>query len=332
MTYDEIRPIREREYNKIQTLFKQDKDVQKTKKKRVADETLLQESFKKLRAAKVSGSESTQEIPTDDPKEITKEDVQNMLDIVPVLEFRVEALQVKYPIIDWEIHTEEKDYPLSNAVKILMLSEKLQVEEDNEMAKDLVMKIFMEANRPRNIYESVGSRAPRVILFGAILAISPVILKVPIVLIDHLVAPEVGTVSVVSPVERSAPLSTPYPSTTSESSFGSSFERSLDSSSLSSRPSRERYRSHIASVPSPTHDSRSIAPTHAGLLPPCKRFRDSYSPEDSGDEQMEVDTGDVEAVANVGISDEVVAHTGDGVGMRVEITASDVRRMMRSLR
>nr|GEY15340.1 hypothetical protein [Tanacetum cinerariifolium] len=51
------------------------------------------ESFKKLKAAKVSGSESTQEIPTDDLKEITKEDVQNMLEIVPVLKFRFEALQ-----------------------------------------------------------------------------------------------------------------------------------------------------------------------------------------------------------------------------------------------
>nr|GFA10969.1 hypothetical protein [Tanacetum cinerariifolium] len=28
-----------------------------------------------------------------------------MLEIVPVPEFKVEALQVKYPIIDWEIHT-----------------------------------------------------------------------------------------------------------------------------------------------------------------------------------------------------------------------------------
>nr|GFA19966.1 hypothetical protein [Tanacetum cinerariifolium] len=52
------------------------------------------------RAAEVSGSESTQEIPTDDPKEIIEEDVQNMLEIVPVPEFRVKALQVKYPIID----------------------------------------------------------------------------------------------------------------------------------------------------------------------------------------------------------------------------------------
>nr|GEX18871.1 hypothetical protein [Tanacetum cinerariifolium] len=41
----------------------------------------------------------------------------------------------------------EKDYPLSNAIMILMLSGKLQVEEDNEMTRDLVMKIFMEANK-----------------------------------------------------------------------------------------------------------------------------------------------------------------------------------------
>nr|GEZ57277.1 hypothetical protein [Tanacetum cinerariifolium] len=119
---------------------------------------------------------------------------QNMLEIVSVPEFKVEVLQVKYPIVDWEIHTEgfdredlvalwnlvkekfssavpsedkeealwvelkrvhhvsstkghdifmltEKDYPLANAVMILMLSGKLQVEEDNEMAIDLAMKI-----------------------------------------------------------------------------------------------------------------------------------------------------------------------------------------------
>nr|GEU33981.1 uncharacterized mitochondrial protein AtMg00810-like [Tanacetum cinerariifolium] len=232
MTYDKVRPIFKREYKKVQTLFKPDKDVEEPKKKKVANETLLRESFKKLRAAKVSGCESTQEIPSNDPKEMSKEDVQNMLEIIPVFEFKVEALQVKYPIIDWEIHIEgsrtywkiirvggiteayqdmlkgfdredlvalwnlvkekfstavpsvdkekalwveikrlfvpdaddvlwklqrhdmfmltEKYYPLSNAVMILMLSGKLQAEEDNEMARDLVMKIFMEANKPKS--------------------------------------------------------------------------------------------------------------------------------------------------------------------------------------
>ncbi|GKB02048.1 hypothetical protein Tco_0830092 [Tanacetum coccineum] len=47
--------------------------------------------------------------------------------------------------------------------------------------------------------ESVGSRAPRVILFGAIPAIIPVIPEVPIVPADPLVAPDVGIVSVASP-------------------------------------------------------------------------------------------------------------------------------------
>nr|GEX62778.1 hypothetical protein [Tanacetum cinerariifolium] len=60
---------------------------------------------KKLKAAEVLGSDSTQETPSNDPKEMSEEDVQNMLEIVLVSEFKVEALQVKYPIIDWEIHS-----------------------------------------------------------------------------------------------------------------------------------------------------------------------------------------------------------------------------------
>ncbi|GKG07073.1 hypothetical protein Tco_0330042, partial [Tanacetum coccineum] len=46
--------------------------------------------------------------------------------------------------------------------------------------------------------EIVGSYATRVILFGVILAIIPVIPEVSIVLADPLVTLEVGTVSIVS--------------------------------------------------------------------------------------------------------------------------------------
>nr|GEV95679.1 reverse transcriptase domain-containing protein [Tanacetum cinerariifolium] len=70
------------------------KDEEPTKK-RVAKETLLQESFKKLKAVEVLGSHSTQDTPTSNPKEMSKEDVKNMLEIIPVSEFKVEALQVK---------------------------------------------------------------------------------------------------------------------------------------------------------------------------------------------------------------------------------------------
>ncbi|GKB21342.1 reverse transcriptase domain-containing protein [Tanacetum coccineum] len=102
-------------------------------------------------------------------------------------------------------------------------------------------------------------------------------------------------------------------------------DRSLDSSSPSPGPSRKRCRSLTASVSSSTLVSRSIAPTFADLLPPRKRFRDSYSLEDSEEEHMEVDTADAEAVVDTGISERVVAHPEDGVGMGFKIVASDVR-------
>ncbi|GJX76010.1 hypothetical protein Tco_0322821 [Tanacetum coccineum] len=124
---------------------------------------------------------------------------------------------------------------------------------------------------------------------------------------------------------RSAPLSTPYPPTTSESSPDSLSERSLVSSSLSVRPSRKRCKSPTTLVSSSTLVSRLIAPTHADLLPHRKRFRDSYSPEDSREEHMEIGIADAEAVVDLGIGDGVGAHTEDGIGMGVEIVASNIR-------
>nr|GEV01299.1 copia protein [Tanacetum cinerariifolium] len=50
-------------------------------------------------------------------KEVSKEDLKEMMQLVPVEEVYVEALQVKHLIIDWEIHTEDnKEY-----WKIIML-------------------------------------------------------------------------------------------------------------------------------------------------------------------------------------------------------------------
>ncbi|GJY34778.1 hypothetical protein Tco_0419247, partial [Tanacetum coccineum] len=126
--------------------------------------------------------------------------------------------------------------------------------------------------------------------------------------------------------QRSVPLSTPYPSTTSESSPNSFFERSLDSSLLSAGPSRKRCKSPTTLVPSSTPISRSIALTHADLLPPRKSFRDSYPLEDSREEHIKIGTTNVEAIADLGIGDGVGAHTEDGIGMRVKIAASNIRK------
>ncbi|GJU73761.1 hypothetical protein Tco_1265166, partial [Tanacetum coccineum] len=120
-----------------------------------------------------------------------QERLQQMMIIVPEQGMNVEALQTKYPIIDWEIYIEgtrkvwlkrisiqknkqmtkkeryglmhhvstekgidiymlvEKEYPLSRGTLTLMLIAKLLVEQDNEMSRELLKKIFMQAERLR---------------------------------------------------------------------------------------------------------------------------------------------------------------------------------------
>ncbi|GKE29282.1 hypothetical protein Tco_1444666, partial [Tanacetum coccineum] len=116
-----------------------------------------------------------------------------------------------------------------------------------------------------------------------------------------------------------APLSTLYPPATSESSLGDSSERPLHLSSHSVGPSRKRCRSPVDSVPSSTPVMGSLAPTRADILPPRKRFRDSYSSEASIEEDTEIDPVETEVDMELGISD------GDDVRDHVEIDPRDVR-------
>nr|GEX10884.1 hypothetical protein [Tanacetum cinerariifolium] len=120
-----------------------------------------------LRATEASGSESTQEIPTDDPKEITKKDVQSMLEIVPVPEFKVEALQVKYPIIDWEIHTkglDEEDFvALWNLVKERFGSAEPSEDKERALWVELKRLFKPDANDTVGTYDDkAGSSRPNV--------------------------------------------------------------------------------------------------------------------------------------------------------------------------
>ncbi|GJS33777.1 hypothetical protein Tco_0532159 [Tanacetum coccineum] len=165
-------------------------------------------------------------------KELSEEELHKLTMIVLVEEVYVEALQVKYPIIDWEVYSEdtrkddldklwslvkerfsstdptddkertlwfelkrlfehniddilwklqrymhdlltwilydtcgvhhvstdrghdifmlvEKDYPMTRGILTLMLCNKLQVDQYSEMANELLKKIFILENRPR---------------------------------------------------------------------------------------------------------------------------------------------------------------------------------------
>ncbi|GKE65057.1 hypothetical protein Tco_1519218, partial [Tanacetum coccineum] len=76
---------------------------------------------------------------------------------------------------------------------------------------------------------------------------------------------------------------------------------------------------YLDSVPSSTPVMGSLAPTRADLLPPCKRFRDSYSSEASIEEDTEIDPIETEVDMELGIGD------GDDVRYHVEIDPIDVK-------
>ncbi|GJR27059.1 hypothetical protein Tco_1103291 [Tanacetum coccineum] len=100
---------------------------------------------------------------------------------------------------------------------------------------------------------------------------------------------------------RSASLSTMYPLTTYESSAGDS------SSESSAGPSRKRCRSPTATVTLPIPALGALVPNRADLLPPRKRFRDSYSSGDSVEEDIEADAAAIEAAEAMNVKDGIDA-------------------------
>nr|GEY39074.1 hypothetical protein [Tanacetum cinerariifolium] len=132
--------------------------------------SLEQESVKKLKTLKEVPEEAKS------PDEVLEEKVKEMMQLVPIKEVYVEALQVKHPIIDWknlmhapvewklydtcEVHhviakdkeifiLVEKDYPLRKGLAIGMIKYNFHVENYSKMANDLTLRIYKIASSPR---------------------------------------------------------------------------------------------------------------------------------------------------------------------------------------
>ncbi|GJZ19061.1 hypothetical protein Tco_0555651 [Tanacetum coccineum] len=167
-------PIFEKEYNKVQTLFKKDPEVGKIEKKRVAEETMLQENMLKafdredldtlwsLVKEKFRSVEPTEDMERSlwvELKRLYEPDKEDTLwklqrYMHDPLTWRLYGSCAVHHVFSTRGHCiymlPEKDYPLTTAVMMLMLSRRLQVEEDSEMLRDLVKKIFIEANKPQS--------------------------------------------------------------------------------------------------------------------------------------------------------------------------------------
>ena len=107
--YEDIRPIFEKVWDQIQAFVPMDSEKENESAKiavkstkRPAEEELKQDSPKRQ---KINESLASTEVSQD--KELSEEELQQMMIIIPKEGMNVEALQTKYPIIDWEFYSEE---------------------------------------------------------------------------------------------------------------------------------------------------------------------------------------------------------------------------------
>ncbi|GKE13263.1 hypothetical protein Tco_1416814, partial [Tanacetum coccineum] len=106
LSFEEVKEIFEATMRKVQSFVLMDCELEVQRLKR-AGQDVVEEPAKRQRTGEASGS--VQEQTCKDPKteELSQEQLHQMMMVIPVEEVYVEALQVKYPIIDWEIYSED---------------------------------------------------------------------------------------------------------------------------------------------------------------------------------------------------------------------------------
>ncbi|GJZ44593.1 hypothetical protein Tco_0591848 [Tanacetum coccineum] len=169
-----IRRSAEKRKDKGKTIMKEDESVQKKTKKQLEQEQEKSDLKKALELQKqldereevaieadpaqppakrqkireVLGSVEEQSV--GEEKKVSEEELKKLLVIVPVEEVYIEALQVKYPIIDWEVFTKEsRSYwriiRVGNHIEVYQVFEDMlkRFDRDNlEKLWDLVKKKF----------------------------------------------------------------------------------------------------------------------------------------------------------------------------------------------
>nr|GEV81978.1 hypothetical protein [Tanacetum cinerariifolium] len=109
LSFDEIKELFKTTMKRVNTFVPMDtkrtSELVAGSSKKVAEESLDQGSSKRQKTNEALGS--VQEQPDEEETDLSQEDLQQLMIVVPVEGVYIEALQVKYPIIDWEVYIEE---------------------------------------------------------------------------------------------------------------------------------------------------------------------------------------------------------------------------------
>ncbi|GJZ00163.1 hypothetical protein Tco_0517592 [Tanacetum coccineum] len=168
---EEIQMLYEKEQKWIDDFVPMDSELEVQRLKRAGQE-VLEEPVKRQKIREASGSGKEQS--AEKEKELSEEELQKLLVVVLVEEVYVEALQVKYPIIDWEVYSEDTrrddmvklwdlvkerfstTYPTDDKEKELWVELKRLFKPDND---DILWKLQRYMHDPLicSLYDSVMS-------------------------------------------------------------------------------------------------------------------------------------------------------------------------------
>ncbi|GJY46393.1 hypothetical protein Tco_0435456 [Tanacetum coccineum] len=186
LSFDELKALFETTMRMVQTFYPIESEGDKTvpeltteSSKRDAKVELDHKGSKKQKTNEASGSVQEQPEEEEEETELSQEDLQQIMMVVPLEEVYVEALQVElkrlfepdtddilwklqrymHDPLTWRLYDTcgvhhvstdrghdifmlvEKDYPLTRGLLTLMLCNKLQVDQYSEMADELLRKI-----------------------------------------------------------------------------------------------------------------------------------------------------------------------------------------------
>ncbi|GKD58490.1 hypothetical protein Tco_1295999, partial [Tanacetum coccineum] len=150
-SFYEVNQMFDNVHKQVTSFVPMDSVMEKERTKR-AGLNLQEESLKRQKTRE--GSKSTKELKVD---EISQEDLQQMIMIVLVEEVYVEALQVKYPLLDWEVYSKDtRKY--WKIIRVGNHTEAYQTFDDmlKKFDKDDLDKLYMHDPLTWRLYDTCG--------------------------------------------------------------------------------------------------------------------------------------------------------------------------------
>ncbi|GKC43521.1 hypothetical protein Tco_1061243 [Tanacetum coccineum] len=104
LSFEQVKEIFKTTMRRVQSFMPMGSELEVQRLKRAGQE-VLEEPVKRQKIGEASGSGEEQS--AEKEKELSEEELQKLLVMVPVEELVIQPLQVRYPIIDWEVYSED---------------------------------------------------------------------------------------------------------------------------------------------------------------------------------------------------------------------------------